>query len=207
MRFSHNLIGPCAVLRCNRRKATVGALVLHGDSICALTVAHVFCTGQMRKVTFAGCSGGGWLKIYSPLRRFRVHCNDGALVALDVGTPFGPDHPLIGPLAGYFSEVPCGLPVVFLGTSGISRGYVRMNTWGGRVRYPWGSRRLQDQILIEVLDGSKPRRGDSGSLWVTESGYAVGLQVAMTGRFAIATPLASLLRTWGAQLLRSDSSS
>lgn len=200
-------IGPGTILQYRRRRATIGALVHSGGKPYALTVAHIFCVGPRKKskVEFPKCAGSGWIAACVPLRRLSVHRSDGALVAFDGNVTLAPDHPIVGQLWGYLSAIQVGLSVVFQGPSGRSRGEVVHSSWNGRVRYPWGSRRLSKQVLVEITEGTRPQRGDSGTLWVTMDGLALGLQVAtIRKRFAVVSPLGPLLENWNAHLLRSD---
>lgn len=196
-------IGPGTTVQCGRRWATVGALVSYRGMLHALTVAHIFCAIRKKRVEFPGSMGGGWVAACVPLRRLGIHSSDGALIALDEDVAIYPDHPVVGPLLGHLSRIQPGIHVILQGSSGMSCGQVVQSSWSGRVRYPWGSRRLSGQVLIEINEGPLPHPGDSGSLWVTENGLAVGLQVAVARRLAIVSPLDPLLSRWNAHLLRS----
>jgi hypothetical protein len=197
------VIRPGAAVRCGRRRAVVAALMSRGGRPHALTVAHVLLAGRRRRVEFPGAAASGWVAVCDPLRSPGAHPSDGALVVLDEGTPFVADHRFAGPLTGALRRPPPGLVVALVCSAGVAVGRLTSSDWSGRVRYPWGSRRLVGQLLVEVVSGPVPRRGDSGSLWITADGLGVGMQVAVVGRFAVVSPLAPLLERWNASLLRS----
>jgi hypothetical protein len=170
--------------------------------VCALTVAHVFCAGSARRVRFEPNAGEGTLSKCAPLRLFGGHSADGALVLPDAGASFDPEHPLVGALSGHLSGFFPGLSVLLQGQAGVVTGRIIIRSWTGRVRYPWGVRLLRSQFLVAVDGATIPLPGDSGGLWVTRSSVAVGLQVAVIGKFAVLTPLDRLLAGWQGRLIR-----
>jgi hypothetical protein len=197
------IVGPGTTVLCGRRRAVVAALMSRGGRLHALTVAHALLAARRRRVEFPGAAGGGWVAACDPLRRPGTHASDGALIMLDDHVQFVADHRVLGPLRGALRHPRPGLPVLLSGSTGLTLGGVTDDNWSGRVRYPWGSRRLVGQLLVEVKRGPLPRRGDSGALWITTGGLGVGLQVAAIDRFAVVSPLAPFLDKWDVCLLRS----
>lgn len=196
------VLRPGTLIRCGRSWATVGALVQYRGQPHVLTVAHLICGRSPRRIDLPGVPPHSPVRACVPLRKFSTHTGDAALIAIEPGVPLDPDHPLVGPLQTHFQQVPLGLAVLLQAPSGLIEGHVCEVSWNGRVRYPWGSRRLANQILIRSDSAAHPRCGDSGALWVTREGVAVAVQVAATGRCAVATPLSPLLAEWDARLLR-----
>jgi len=84
--------------------------------------------------------------------------------------------------------------------TGWVEGSVVATDWTGWVEYAFGRRRLGDQVLVHNPDRPVALEGDSGSVWVTEEGYAAALSFSATardGHFSIATPLRRVLDAFG----------
>ncbi|MFN0169292.1 MAG: hypothetical protein ACKV22_22955 [Bryobacteraceae bacterium] len=121
---------------------------------------------------------------------------DAVLVTLESGLEIDLSYPQIGSLRGHCTVVREGWTVCKAArSSGLVEGRIVSTAWSGFVDYSWGRRWLSRQVLIEGT-GRVALAGDSGSVWVTPSGYAVALSFSATdaaGRFSIATPLDRLL--------------
>jgi hypothetical protein len=195
-------LAPGDVLRYRGRRATVGALVRTNGSATALTVSHVFGTGSTGRIRLGAGGAPGRLVARTPLTRRGVHVGDAALVALQASAEIRPAHPLVGPLAGHLTGPAAGLEVLMMAPTGVRTGVVVDPAWTGPVRYRWGRRILGRQVLVHVTADTMPSGGDSGALWVTPDGLAVGIQVANLGALAIVTPLGPVLAGWGGRLAR-----
>lgn len=193
-------IGPGSTLLYGRRTATIGALLAREGQVFGLSVAHVFCRRRKARLRFPGEQAVGYLYDCSPLRKLGAHTADAALIAFNEAAVLRPEHPTVGRLQGCYQELPIGLQTYFSGRSDCS-GRIVYPSCRVRVRYAWGSRRLCGQVLIQRETGSLPRPGDSGGLWVSEDGLALGIQVAVLRDYAVVTPLSRLLQYWQAELV------
>lgn len=181
-----------------------------------LTACHVVCRALKLHATPvlqpAGPDGGllpedGIGKISSVLAPVRrgASVSDAALVELAPGVAFDPVYPGFGPLRGHCAVVRLGWTVYKAGRStGLISGRILSTDWSGFVDYAGGRCWFAGQLLIEGIRGPAALPGDSGSVWVTDSGYAVALSFSATdrkGRYSIATPIHRVLEAFDARVI------
>lgn len=137
--------------------------------------------------------------VIAPTRR-GASFSDAALVELACGVPFDPVYPGFGPLRGHCAVIRPGWTVYKVGrSSGPVSGCIVSTNWSGYVDYAGGRCWFSGQVLIQGTKGPAALPGDSGSVWVTESGYAVALSFSATdrrGRYSIATPIHDVLEAF-----------
>ncbi len=142
--------------------------------------------------------------VLAPARR-GTSVSDAALVELAPGVAFDAAYPGFGPLRGHCAVVRPGWTVYKAGRStGLISGRILSTDWSGFVDYAGGRCWFTGQLLIEGLPGPAALPGDSGSVWVTDSGYAVALSFSATdrkGRYSIATPIHRVLEAFDARVI------
>ena len=152
-----------------------------------------------------------WPEVRLGARRARVHAvirlpelrtatADAALIEPDPNWSDARFEPGAGHLRHFVPgfAVQCRLADGRLMTGRLAR-----KDWAGRMAYSFGARRVTGQWIVAVdhrgvHNGTRPlKRGDSGLLWVTTEGAAVGIQIGMlSGRpfEAIVTPFETFCR-------------
>ncbi|WP_317054707.1 hypothetical protein [Roseovarius rhodophyticola] len=147
------------------------------------TVAHILYdrSGRLRsRVRIAGMSARVHALVRLPsLSNARA---DAALVEPDRDWAA----PRVASSRGHLNEFIAGLAVqCCLPDGGHLSGRMLSSDWAGRMRYSFGTRNVFRQWIIAVdrkssEPGTRPiRRGDSGLLWHTPDGVAVGLQIGV----------------------------
>lgn len=142
--------------------------------------------------------------VISPSRR-GASLSDAALVELAPDVEFDPGYPGFGSLRGHCATVRPGWTVYKAGRStGLISGRIVSTNWSGFVDYAGGRCWFSGQLLIEGIGSAAALPGDSGSVWVTDSGYAVALSFSATnrqGRYSIATPIHRVLEAFHAKVV------
>lgn len=168
------------------------------------TVAHILYdrAGRLRPEVRIG---GAPARVHALVRLPGLHSAraDAALIEPDPVWAASRVEPAPGHLSDFVPgfAVRCRLP-----GGGVLAGRLLISGWAGRMNYSFGPRRVTGQWIVAVeRDAGAPsarpiRRGDSGLLWSTEDGTAVGLQIGvLMGRpdQAIVTPFATICDLFG----------
>jgi hypothetical protein len=177
-----------------------------------LTAGHVVARGRGSGRTAvlqpAGPDGGlaaqdrvGSVWAAMPPDRARLNHMDAAVILLQTGIDLELEYPDAGYLRGHCALLRRGWTVRKAGRStGSVVGRIVATEWAGVIDYRWGRHRFAGQVLIHGDDRCLALPGDSGSVWVTDSGYAAALSFSATdrsGHYSIATPIDRVLKTFG----------
>lgn len=197
-----------------RRVGTLGLVVRRveaPDRLCLLSSSHVL-NSRLDGRPYAIYQPGGRdreTRDEPVAKASRFACPDRArdnVVEAGLAEPLpgvevDTEHPL-GPLRGVAAEVKPGQRLWKVGrTSGLACGEVIATDWRGIVRFRYGRFPYAGQL---VIGSERPVSldGDSGSVWITESGEVAAISFAgeAQGRLSIATPAAIVFSRLGITL-------
>ena len=152
----------------------------------------------------------------APVRVNGVKVRVTAMVPLEQGESISADAALLAlpseltrsaffPAAGHLNRFCQNITVQCVGRSGRRViGQLVSEGWSGSIAYNFGTRGLTHQWIVRTNAdqgyGDRVRRGDSGAVWMTLNGVAVGLQVGVLRhrpRYVILTPFQTICSLFG----------
>ena len=117
-----------------------------------------------------------------------------------LGIPENYSNNLFFPAKGHLNRFYKGIGVRRSGHNGkLIYGQLTKERWAGQIAYHFGKRRLANQWIVRTdIDRNISARsymGDSGAVWMTDDGVAVGLQVGVIRsrpHYVIVTPFETI---------------